>query len=127
MNERFQKLWDMWLAEHDVLTKDRRDSHSVLNSIGVGLGILDSWHRRYAEFTGLGSVPAGPSLSVRTLADGWLEMSFFLPVPTDAPSDAMFLSAWAKVDGAKLLEWTTVRPAEIPAETPVQGSSESSG
>ena len=40
----------------------------------------------------------------------WTMCSIFLPVP----NDFMFLAAWARLDGTRLLEWTTQPPAEFP-------------
>lgn len=57
-----------------------------------------------------------PSLSARPIAvanePGWLELSLFIPVPIDAPADAMFLAAWARIEGKRLVEWRTTPPSQ---------------
>lgn len=52
-----------------------------------------------------------PSISIGGTRDGWTFIEMFVPIVSHIPGDAMYLNAFARIEGTKLLEWTTHPPA----------------
>lgn len=93
---------------------------------GLSLAFAEMDKQSRPDVTGLGSgvdaglgcvaseqsvAPLKSSAWIGAICGDWVLIEMMIPAPVESPNDAIYLPAFARLDGIKLLEWTTVQPA----------------